>query len=152
MPAPIVPAPHGLMIKGKPAKYVESDVFNVCNRIKEVDRNLSVALQEGHDLPWIVVEMCTDGEERLVKRYAELTPAILDDLRRMIAIPFQQRIDEMQREADLANDVARAQRESGDWERFVDDFQKTLYECGFHHDRTYTSRRNVGDRRKRGGA
>lgn len=152
MPAAIVPTPHGLRINGKYAKYVESDIFNVCNRIKEIDRSLSILLQEGHERPWVVVELCADGEERLVKRYEELTPAILSDLRRMLAVPFQQRIDEMQKEADLANDVARQQRESGKWEQFVDDFQKTLYECGFTHDRPYTSRRNIGNRRKRGGA
>ncbi len=148
----LTPTPGGLHIKGKWCRYVESDVYSVVNRMKEIDPNLYVVLHEDHDYPWVVMEHCRDGEVRFVKRYKELTPAILDDLRRMIAVPFQQRIEEMQREADDANDAKKRYMESDAWQEFVWDFKKTLYECAFTHDRPYTSRPNKGNRRKRGGA
>lgn len=152
MPSTIVPTPMGLQLNGQYCRFVESDVYNVVNRMKEIDPNLYVILHEGHDMPWVVMEKCADGEVRMVKRYEELTPTILDDLRRMLAVPFQKRIDEMQREADAMNDAAKRHRESDDYQEFLWDFKKTLYECGFTHDRNYTSRPNDGKRRKRGGA
>lgn len=148
----ITTMPGGLRYKGKFCRYVESDVFNVVTRMREIDPRLHVVLQEGHKLPWVVMEDCADGETRFVKRYEELTPAILDDLRYMLAVPFEKRIEIMQREADAANDAAKRHRESDAWQEFAWDFGKTLYECGFTHDHAYVSRPNDGKRRKRGGA
>ena len=148
----ITPMPGGLRFKGKYCRYVESDVYNVVNRIKEIDPRLYVVLHEGDPKPWVVMEECADGETRFVKRYDELTPAILDDLRYMLAVPFEKRIEMLQREADAANDAAKRHRESDEWQQFMWDFRKTAYECGLVHDRNYISRPNKGDRRKRGGA
>jgi hypothetical protein len=148
----ITPTPGGLYFNGQHCRYVEGDVYNVVARMKQIDPNLYVVLHEGHTYPWVVMEHCRDGEVRMVKRYAELSPAILDDLRYMLAVPFQERIDIMQREADAHNDAAKRHRESDAWQHFLWDFKTTAFECGLSTDRRYVSRPNKGDRRKRGGA
>jgi hypothetical protein len=147
----LTPTPNGIKLKGKWCKFVEHDVYDVVKRMRELDPNLHVVLHEGDPKPWCVMESCADGETRFVKRYDELTPAILDDLRRMLHVPFQARIDALQKDADEANDVAKQKRESAAWEEFVWDFRTTLRECGFTPGANYTSRRVTGDRRKRGG-
>lgn len=144
----LMPTPFGLRT---PARFVEHDVYNVCQRIKEIDSRLQVVLQEGHKMPWVVMENCADGNCRMVKRYEELSPAILDDLRRMLAIPFEKRIEEMQKAADRENDAARKHRESDQWQEFVWDFQRTLHQSNLSDPKYYKSLPFDGMRRKRGG-
>jgi hypothetical protein len=145
----LMPTPGGLRTA---ARYVESDVFNICNRIKEIDSRLQLVLQENHAQPWVVMEHCADGETRFVKRYEELTPQVLDDLRHMLTVPFEQRVAALQKKADEANDVAKKLRETEAWHEFMWDFKTTMYECGLTHDHAYKSFTNTGKRRKRGGA
>jgi len=82
---------------------VESDVYNICTRVREIDPSLSVVLQEGHPKPWVVMELGIDGEERFVARYEELDARILENLRYMLAVPFEKRLDVLQRQADKEN-------------------------------------------------
>lgn len=108
-------------------QLVESDVFNVCQRIKELDPNLFVVLHKGHEKPFVVVEMSRDGEERMVKRYAELTPSILHDLQRMLKIPWEQRFKQLAREVDEHNEAREnAWVESEAMERFAFDMRRAL--------------------------
>lgn len=142
------PIPANLRIRaGTKMTIVESDVYNVCRRIKEIDPSLYVVLQEGHDKPWVVMEMCHDGECRMVSRYAELDSRIIDDLRRMLAIPFDKRIETLQKQLDAENEAASKNPEQ--WERFIWDIGRTLQTCNFLDTKFYTSFRNVG--RKKGG-
>src|ERR1035437_3442647 len=76
-----------------PTRVVENDMYSICERLRELDKNLFVVLHPDHELPFVVMEMCGDGEARMVKRYAELHPGILDDLRYMLAVPLQTRLD-----------------------------------------------------------
>lgn len=147
----ITPMPGGLRYKGKYCRFVESDVYNVVNRIKEIDPRLYVVLHEGEKRPWVVMEQCADGEVRFVTRYEELSPKILDDLRHMLAVPFQARIDAMQKKLDEENDAAKKHRESDAWQQFTWDFNRTLHEANMVDSKYYKSLPFDGKRRKRGG-
>lgn len=111
------------------ARMMTSDVYNVCDRIKEIDPNLYVVIHENTEQPFVVMEHCTDGEERMVKRYKELTPEILTDLRRMLAIPWETRFKKLAKEVDDHNRKAEnAWEESESHERFVFDMGQALKE------------------------
>jgi hypothetical protein len=84
-------------------KLVESDVFNICERIKQIDPSLYVVLQEGQVKPWIVVEQCADGEHRMVERYERLDAGILEDLQRMLRIPYMERFKAVAAAVDAHN-------------------------------------------------
>ena len=97
-----VPRPHNL--RGSPnIKLVEHDVYNICNRVKELDPNLYIVLHQGHDRPWVVMEHCRDNVDRFVSRYKELTPQIIDDLHYMLAVPFEKRLEEAERRVEAHN-------------------------------------------------
>lgn len=100
----LIPRPANLTVHGdKALAPVDGDVFNICNRIKEIDSRLRIVLHEGHQKPWVVLEMCADGEERFVSRYEELDSRILTDLQRMLAVPFMERVEKLSREIDAKN-------------------------------------------------
>lgn len=116
---------------------IESDVFNVCERIKELSPNLYVVLHEKHELPFVVMEHCIDGEERMVKRYAALDSSIITDLQRMLAIPWDQRAKALMKEVDDFNDAQeRAWEDSEQHERLVYDMGKALKESNLATGRT----------------
>lgn len=102
-----MPRPENLTVReqqGKKMTMVEGDVYNICSRIKEIDPNLRIVLHEGADKPWVVLEKSVvDGEERFVSRYAELDGRILDDLRYMLAVPFEKRIQKLEHEIEANN-------------------------------------------------
>jgi len=109
------------------ARMVESDVFDICKRIKELDTHLYVVYQEGHDEPFVVMESCTDFTERMVKRYKTLEAHIITDLQRMLRIPFEQRIAKKMAEIDAENEAAEnAYVESEQTERIIHDMRKAL--------------------------
>jgi hypothetical protein len=107
---------------------VEGDVFNICERIKDIHPDLFVVLQEGHDRPWVVMERCTDGVERMVSRYEELDARILEDLRYMLAVPFEERYRRVADRIDREN--KQREQVSDEWiERFAWDFQRALVDA-----------------------
>lgn len=65
--------------------YVERDVLNVVEKVKEYDPNLSIKYCEPYnalptDAPYKLVERCRDGIERVVFDIWELNGSILDRL------------------------------------------------------------------------
>jgi hypothetical protein len=102
----VIGTPSNMKIAGAPnakLRVVESDVFNVCDRIKEIDPSLHVVLHEDHPEPWVVMEHCHDGVTRMVKRYAQLDPSILDDLRYMLHVPYTERARVVAAEVEAHN-------------------------------------------------
>jgi hypothetical protein len=108
-------------------EMVSSDLYGIAQRIKEIDRNLTLVFHKGHKRPWVVMELCADGEERFVSRYEKADARILDDLRRMLAIPYMQRLDAL--EDRIAAENAAKEFMSGEtFERFAYDFHKAAVE------------------------
>lgn len=134
-------------------KMVEHDVYNICNRVKEIDPRLYVVLQEGHEKPWVVMERTFQGDSvEMVARYERLDASILDDLRRMLSIPFEQRMRELFEKVDAENKAKENEwKESESHERFMWDFRKALEESGIGNMHWTRSYRNVKGRKWNGG-
>lgn len=119
--------PENLRYNRQNLTLVTSDVFNICERIKEIDKNLIVRLRDNHEKPWVVMELGADGEERYVAAYEELDQRILEDLRYMLAVPFEQRLAAEAKKADEHN--ARLGHMSDEkMDRLAWDFQKAMVE------------------------
>lgn len=95
-----LPIPDNLRIpdgRGR-THLVESDVYNICERMREIDRSLFLWVLDppitfaGMTYNFSVTELCEDGQMRLVKRFEELDARILKDLEYMLHVPFEQRI------------------------------------------------------------
>lgn len=136
-----VPFPHGtIRTNRKPPVMVTSDLYNVAQRIKEIDPALVLKLDEGHPKPWIVYEV-RDGAEHLVKRYEDLTPAILEDLRYMASVPFMERYEKLVKEIDADNAKSDTGMSEEQFERFAYDFRRALVDNGLSHSPYHTSYR-----------
>lgn len=111
------------------ARMVQQDVFNICNRIKEIDPNLYVVVHEGHPEPFVVMEQGRDGNVYFVSRYDHLEADILEDLQRMLRTPFKDRFNALAKKVDAENEAnENAWMESEGHERFIHDFKKALVE------------------------
>lgn len=97
----MMPVPENL--KAKRARMVDSDLYNICERIREVDPNLFLVYHEDHKEPWVVMEHCADNTDRLVSRYEDLGAHILDDVRYMLHVPFEKRLAETEKRIELEN-------------------------------------------------
>lgn len=86
-------------------RFVESDVFDIVNRIKAIDENLYVLeLHEGDRAAFAIMERSRDGVERLVMKVDELDGRVVDHLRYLDAVPLQHRLAVA--EADIAKHEA----------------------------------------------
>jgi hypothetical protein len=112
-----------------PIKMVEGDVFNIAARVKMIDPSLSVLLQEGHPKPWVVVETNATGEH-MVQRYERLDPEILEDLRRMAAIPFEKRYRELADAVDAENTAPSTGLTDEQFELFAWNLRKNILKYG----------------------
>lgn len=102
-----LPIPENLQARG--FKRVEGDLYNICERIKEISPRLVLRFQENHPThPWVVFENCVDGVQRYVSRYIAPDARILDDLRYMLTVPFKDRADKVQKEVDAYNEAREA--------------------------------------------
>jgi hypothetical protein len=138
-----IPFPHDVIrTKRKPPQMVTSDLYDVAKRIKEIDPALILKLDEGHKKPWIVMEV-RNGREMLVKRYEELSPAILDDLRYMASVPFMERYEKLVKEIDEDNAKGDTGMTDEKFERFAYDFHKAAVSSGLVHSPYHTSYRKV---------
>lgn len=98
-----VPDNLRLDVSGNKPALIESDLWNIAERIKEIDPSLIVVFHEGHKEPFTIMEQCADGVTRFVARYAELDQRILEDLRYMARVPFDERMKIVERKIDKAN-------------------------------------------------
>lgn len=113
------------------ARLVDSDLYNICNRIKEIDPNLRLIYHENHEKPWVVFEMCRDGVERLVTRFEHLGPHILDHLRYMLKVPYDKRLAELERQNDAENKKYDGISDEK-MDRFLWDFDKAARESNLY--------------------
>lgn len=139
-PTFLAPVPDNL--RAKKHQYVTSDVYGICDRIKQIDRSLFVVLQEEHAKPWVIVEHCADGIERFVKRYEHLDASILEDLRYMLAIPFDKRVERISKEAEAENDRLTAIDEEKH-ERFLWDWKDSAVRSNIMDPMWFSSYRKV---------
>lgn len=144
----LVPTPHTIRAKrGKPLpKFVENDVYKISERIKEIDPNLFIMLFEDTPRPWVVYEDTPSGPQ-VVQRYTELTPAILDNLRMMAAVPFTERVKKLSDEIDRENEEL-GKMDPERFERFAYDFRKAMIKANMVDGVDHTSTRFLPNKRR----
>ena len=82
------------------------DMFNICERIKEIDANLYIyqldpPVQLGdRTLNYSIAEVCQDRVERLVMRVEKLDARIIEHMQYLLRVPFEQRFAEAERLTD----------------------------------------------------
>lgn len=108
-------------------EMVTSDLYHIAERIKEVDPNLSLVFQKGHERPWVVMEAGRDGVERFVSRYSRADATILENLRYMLNVPFEKRIAELEKKIEAEN-RAKEQFPEDKFEEFAYDMHKAMVE------------------------
>lgn len=143
----LIGRPENMRIAGvdpRTVTVVEGDVFNIASRIKEVHPDLYLVLHKDHPEPWVVMELCLDGVERMVARYDELGAHILTDLQRMLSIPFEHRERALQAKLDKENAaMENAWKESEAHDRFTWEFARALRDSNiadFKWGRSYRPR------------
>lgn len=103
-----------------------SDVFNICQRVAELDPNLRVLYNESDpEKPWVVTEMSTDREERFVARYQALDARIIEDLQYMLRVPFLDRL-----RVQDEREAARKETDVSAFEAAADRFEFDLRKAG----------------------
>lgn len=121
--------PQNLVHNGRNMTVVESDVYNICERIrKEISPDIVVRLREGHEKPWVLLELCRDGEERYISSYEALDQRVIDDLRYMLAVPFAERLAAEERKIEAANAERSKGMSDESFERFAWEMQRSLVE------------------------
>lgn len=109
---------------------VDSDLYKIADRIKEIDPRLMIVYHDGHPEPFTIMEQCEDGVTRFVARYAELDQRILEDLRYMLHVPFEKRLAIVEREIDEKNAALEAiDEETLDW--IATEMRRDLVRTGF---------------------
>lgn len=140
---------------------LESDMYNICERIKELDPELIIVVHEhpGGRLSYVIMEpnrQGTGGYE-MVKRYHELDGRVIEDLRYMLSVPFEKRFDEKVAEIDKSE----ADRKEADldelYERVGGPMRYSIARdlgnedlTNSHHRTNRAARRYRGDRDARG--
>jgi hypothetical protein len=109
---------------------VDSDLYKIADRVREIDPRLMIVYHDGHPEPFTIMEQCEDGVTRFVARYAELDQRILDDLRYMLRVPFDERLKRVEREIDAKNAALEAMdEETLDW--IATEMRRDLVKTGF---------------------
>ena len=93
-------APSNLHLRpGTGVRLVSSDLYSICERMKEISPNLfAVELDEGDSMCYAIMEDCKDGVVRLFYKVKKLDGRVLDKLREALAMPAAERIRMLERE------------------------------------------------------
>lgn len=107
------------------ARPVTSDMYSICERIKEVSSSLYlIELHGGDEFQYAVMESCSDQIERLVfkvKRDA-LNGAVIEKLRRLLAMPLTERLKKLEAE-EFKHEADRKEEE---FERLYENLGRPL--------------------------
>lgn len=80
-------------------RLVDSDLFNICERVKEVHPSLSIIeLEDQTAHSFAIMESCEDGIERLIFKVAELDGRVIERLQQIMHKPLSERMDELERD------------------------------------------------------
>lgn len=99
------------------ATIIESDLYDICTRLAEIDPTLFVILlEDGNDHRFTIMEHCADGWDRIVWSVNELDQRILNKARYLKSVPFEHRFEE----AEKLETKMKAEQESEAFEEFYD--------------------------------
>lgn len=90
---------------------VESDLYDICERIKELSPDLKIIhLMDGENQSFVIMETGKDGKEYYVMKASVLDARIIERLRYLLHVPFADRIKELEA-ANQAYEEARHEQE-----------------------------------------
>lgn len=127
-------APHNLHLADNVhAAMVEGDLYDVCNRIKEIDPSLFIVqlTDDANNCQFAVMEHCQDGMDRLVFKTQYLDQRILSKIQRMLEIPFEERFDAVCAEIDRQEAERREEESNEFYERMGGPMYSELARTGF---------------------
>lgn len=103
---------------------VEGDVYDICERLKELDPRLHIILiEDGEQHAYVIMEHCDDGVERMVFKTKELDPRILDKARELLYVPFEDRLKKIDRENEAYEQAFKEE----ELDRLYEDFGGPMY-------------------------
>lgn len=81
-------------------RMVDSDMYDICSRIKEIDSNLFIIDLEDDDEKhcYAIMETAIDGTEMLVMRVHALDERVLTRLRQLASVSLQERVQQAERD------------------------------------------------------
>jgi hypothetical protein len=102
----LLPTPTNLRLPpGSQSYRVESDLYDICDRIRELHPALFIVLHQVPDREpyFTVMEACSDGVDRVtIPRVDELDGRVLERIRYFLNVPIERRIAEFDREEAAA--------------------------------------------------
>lgn len=99
------------------ATIIESDLYDICTRLHEIDPTLFIILlEDGNSHRFTIMEHCADGWDRLVWSVNELDQRILQKAAYLKKIPFEHRLEE----AEKVEAKMKAEQENDAFEEFYE--------------------------------
>src|ERR1051326_5675330 len=95
------------MPAGSSAIPVESDLYDICGRLKEISERLFVVVLDppqpllghpGRFANFAIMQHCEDGVERLFFKVEYLDQRVLDKAREYVFTPLEERLNKIERE------------------------------------------------------
>lgn len=90
---------------------IEDDVLDIARQVRELDDSLLIHWNE-YGRYFVISERCADGAERLVTTTTELTPALIERLRKIVhpSYDYAGELDRSDREAQRERERLFAER------------------------------------------
>lgn len=99
------------------ATIIESDLYDICSRLAEIDPTLFIILlEDGNDHRFTIMEHCSDGWDRLVWSVDQLDQRILQKAAYLKSVPFEHRFIE----AEKLEAKMKTEQEAEAFEEFYD--------------------------------
>jgi len=127
-------APSNLVLaEGVSAAMVEGDVYNICERIKEVDPSLFIIQLENDakGCAYAIMERCEDGMDRLVYKTQELDQRIIEKCQYMKRVPFEHRAQMIMEQVDREEEERREKESEELYEKLGAPMRREFARTGF---------------------
>jgi hypothetical protein len=127
------------------ARYVDSDMFDICRRLAQLDRRLYVVEltdPKSQRANYVIMEHGLDGTAYMVLKTWELDARVIEKCERMLRIPLDQRFAEAEREEREAEEAIRQEAIDETYEKVGHAFRRQLWKDGFieHREMSYPTR------------
>lgn len=113
--------------------YVDGDLYNICERIKEIDPRLYIVdLHKSDQFVYAIMEgECQDGFDHVIFKVRELDDRVLKRLRYLMALPLKVRLAIAEKEEHVFAEQAREAEMEELYERIGRPMWTDMDKCGF---------------------
>ena len=114
------------------ARFVESDIYDICSRLREVSRSLFVEeFLTGDSMSYAIMEMCHDNVARLVFKTPDLDARVVEKCRYLLNVPFEHRLAEAEKQEARDTEAFKDSQLDDLYERVGRPMLTELDKCGF---------------------